>query len=205
MKIIFAVLALLVASSFAAPVEKTLGPANKAQAPVLILPEKGEAPIKEEEQWSKGEENTKPSAESGELWIPFWDFFSNLFSKKALLPTPNNEVKMAKPAQKKPVRGDFDTSDEFLEELNVYHFGESEESRDLVEVDSNEVRHANYKAPEHVRDAILYNKVMPKKEDYDDYGDFLEATNRNLMGPTVVHKKKKPAMKSTWTGWFNKW
>ena len=48
---------------------------------------------------------------------------------------------------KRPERAEFDNSDEFLEELNHFHFGSSEEARELVEVDSEEVRHANYKTP----------------------------------------------------------
>lgn len=202
MKTIFAVLALLVASCCAVP-----APMKSLDAPeqTVMMPEKGEAPIEESHKWTKGEEKMVEET-SGEFWIPFWDFFSNVFSKKEELPTPNNEVRMAKPVPmlKKPQRADFDNSDEFLEELNTFHFGESSESRELVQVESQEVRHANHKAPEHVRDAIIYNKVMPKREDYDDYGDFLEETNRHMMG-TVVHKKAEPKVKSTWSSWFGKW
>ena len=58
---------------------------------------------------------------------------------------------------------------------------------------------------EHVKDAILYNKVMPKREDFSDYGDFLEATNRHMMGSPVMHKKSHSKVKSTWNSWFGKW
>jgi len=191
MKTVIAVLALLVASCCAVPAPV------KQSAPILL--QKGEAPVEEYVEMA-------PEEPTGVFWVPFWDFFSNMFSKKEELPEPNNEVRMARPARlhKKPERAEFDNSDEFLDELNHFHFGSSEETRDLVEVDSEEVRHANYKAPEHVRDAILYNHVMPKRADFEDYGEFLEETHRHLMTPHV-HKKAEPKVKSTWNSWFGKW
>jgi len=105
----------------------------------------------------------------------------------------------------RPNRANFDDSGEFLEAENVYHFGESEEVQELVNVDSDEIRRSPHKAPEHVKDAILYGKVLPRQEDFSDYGDFLEATNRHMMGSPVVHKKPQPKVKSTWNSWFGKW
>jgi len=194
MKTIIAVLALLVASCCAVP----------APMKTVNMVMKGEAPMEENHRWTKDENvEMAPQESEGEFWVPFWDFFSNMFSQTEELPEANNEVRMASPERelKRPERAEFDNSDEFLEELNHFHFGSSEEARELVEVDSEEVRHANYKTPEHVRDAILYNKVMPKRGDFEDYGDFLEETHRHLMGP--VQKKAEP--KSTWNSWFGGW
>jgi len=187
MKTIIAVLALLVASCCAAPapMEKSVD----AHEPMLTLPQKGEAPMSEEK---------------GEFWIPFWDFFSNMWSTEKAMPTANNEVRMAKPVneiKKEPMRAEFDDSDEFLEEVNKFHFGESAESRELVDVDSKEARHANYKTPEHVKDAIVYNKVMPHRGDFDDYGEYLQETSRHMMEPM----KAAPKAKSTWGSWFKMW
>jgi len=160
---------------------------------MVVMPEKGEAPMREDHKLTKG--NESPQEAQGVFWVPFWDFFSGMFSKKEELPKPNNEVRMARPvdAIKKPQRAEFDSSGEFLEELNDYLFGESQ-SNELVDVESNEARHANYKAPEHVRDAILYNKVLPRRADFSDYGEFLEETNRHLMAPA------QPKAKKTWFG-----
>jgi len=168
---------------------------DKAPEQMIVMPEKGEAPMREDQQWTKGKEN--PEETQGVFWVPFWDFFSGMFSRKEELPKPNNEVRMAKPvhAIKKPQRAEFDSSDEFLEELNTFHFGESE-SHELVDVDSHEARHANYKMPEHVRDAVLYNKVLPRRADFSDYGEFLEETNRHLMAPA------QPKAKKTWFGYW---
>jgi len=206
MKTIFAILALLVASCYAAPAKEGNAPVlldKPAESP-MVLPVKGEAPIKPVEL-VKGDENALEE-EKGEFWIPFWDFFSGLFTtKREELPKSNNEMRMAKadPINKRPNRADFDDSGEFLEAENIYHFGESEETQELVQVDSEEVRYANYKAPEHVKDAILYGKVMPKQSDFSDYGDFLEASSRHLMEPVVAVKSKaQPKIKKTWNTWF---
>ena len=47
----------------------------------------------------------------------------------------------------RPNRANFDDSGEFLEAENVYHFGESEEVQELVNVDSDEIRRSPHKAP----------------------------------------------------------
>merc|ERR1712002_122721 len=205
MKTLFAIFALFLVSCYAAPApaDKSINRVDKTPEPVIILPEKGEAPIKEEPPIGKGEENAhnavKEDETEGEFWIPFWDTFSGWFSKKEELPSSNNEVKMAKPAPvlKKPQRADFDDSHEFLEELNTYHFG-PEESRELVNVEDQEARYAVRRTPEHVKDAELYGKVMPRKEDYDDYGEYLSKSSDHIMAPEV--QKTKP--KSTWYSWF---
>jgi len=196
MKTLFAIFALFVVSCYAAP-----APADKTEA-VLIVPQKGEAPIKEEPLPIKGDnaENAVTEEEtSGEFWIPFWDEISGWFSKKEELPTSNNEVKMAKPVPKKPMRADFDDSHEFLEELNVYHFG-PEESQELVAAANHEEsRNALHKTPGHVKDALVYNKVnMPRADDYEDYGEYLSKTSHRLMAPEVQATKPK----STWYSWF---
>lgn len=197
MKTTFAVLALLVACCYAAPAEKSFKKADQE----MITPIKGEAPMEEAQMWTKDEQN---SVEESEVWIPFWNLFSSWFTKEES-PKTNELIMSAKPEPKqKPVREHFDDSGEFLEEMNVYHFGESEEEQQLVSVDSDEIRRSPHKAPEHVKDAILYNKVMPKRDDFSDYGEFLEATNRHMMGSPVMHKAQ-PKVKSTWNSWYSKW
>lgn len=185
MKTIFAVLALLVACSYAAP------------APGNLI--KGDAHMEEPMELTKGEQNT---VETGEMWIPFWGYISSWFKSE---PKPVEETNEIKPEpRQRPNREDFEDSGEFLEAENTFHFGESEEEQQLVHVDSEEVRRSPFKKPAHVKDALLYGKVLPKEEDFSDYGDFLEATNRHLMGPKVV-KKAAPKVKSTWNTWFSKW
>jgi len=200
MKTTFVVLAIMVACTYAAPApgEKVLQKAEQD----MITSVKGEAPMEEPKVITKGEQNT--IEESGEVWIPFWDFFSSFFKDE---PKPEtNVIKSTKPEPRpRPNRANFDDSGEFLEAENVYHFGESEEVQELVNVDSDEIRRSPHKAPEHVKDAILYGKVLPRQEDFSDYGDFLEATNRHMMGSPVVHKKPQPKVKSTWNSWFGKW
>merc|ERR1711931_162576 len=157
----------------------------------MITPIKGDAPMEKQHMVTKGEQNEVEEA-TGEVWIPFWDFFSSFFSKKE---TPKsettlkatNEINEVKPEPRKiPVRDHHEDSGEFLQELNTYHFGESEEEQ------------------EHVKVAILYNKVLPKRDDFSDYGDFLEATNNHLMGSPVITKKAEPKVKSSWNSWFGK-
>jgi len=207
MKTTFAVLAVLVVCSYAAPApaEKALKKADQE----MITPIKGDAPMEKQHMVTKGEQNEVEEA-TGEVWIPFWDFFSSFFSKKETPKTETtlkatNEINEVKPEPRKiPVRDHYEDSGEFLQELNTYHFGESEEEQQLVEVDSDEVRRSPHKAPEHVKDAILYNKVLPKRDDFSDYGDFLEATNNHLMGSPVITKKAEPKVKSSWNSWFGK-
>jgi len=189
----------MVACAYAAPALE--GKALKKADQGMMTLVKGDAPM-EEAKPIKGEQNTVE--ESGKLWIPFWDFFSSLWKEE---PKPEtNEIESAKPEPRnRPDRADFDDSGEFLEAENVYHFGESEETQELVNVDSDEIRRSPYKAPEHVKDAILYNKILPKKEDFSDYGEYLEATNRHMMGSPVVHKQAQPKVKSSWNSWFGKW
>lgn len=191
MKAIFAILALLVATSYAAP------------AKILEIPTKGESPLKHDVL--KGDAAVQVK---GELWIPFWGFFSNMFTKKQI-PVHNDEMKLAKavnepPKREAPKEADFDTSAELLEAQSVHFFGVSSEETELPKVDSDEVRLGNYRAPEHVRDALLYGKVMPKRADFSDYGDFLEETNKHLMMP-VVHKVVEEPAKSSWSSWFSWW
>jgi len=236
MKTTFAVLAVLVVCSYAAPApaEKALKKADQE----MITPIKGDAPMEKQHTVTKGEQNDVEEA-TGEVWIPFWDFFSSFFSKKETPKTEmtlgaTNEINEVKPSpcecetckrcercrrgdrcercngcnrpepRKIPVRDHYEDSGEFLQELNTFHFGESEEEQQLVDVDSDEIRRSPHKAPEHVKDAILYNKVLPKREDFSDYGDFLEATNNHLMGSPVMAKKAEPKVKSSWNSWFGK-
>jgi len=189
---IFAVLALFVACCYAAP-------ANKEN----LAPMKGEAPLEELTTVTKGEQNTVEEETTGEVWIPFWSYISSWFNKEEA--PKHNEIKSAKAeTPKKPTREHFDDSGEFLEELNTYHFGESEEELKLVHVDSEEIRRSPHKPAEHVKDAILYNKVLPKRGDFSDYGDFLEASNRHIMGSPVSEKNDQAKVKSTWNTWFGK-
>merc|ERR1712243_316874 len=92
---------------------------------------------------------------------------------------------------------DFYDSHEFLEEMNNHLFTETEESQELKEVHSEEARFMRHKTPEHVRDAVIHNKVnMPQRDNFEDYGDFLEETSHHFLGRA---EKAKP--KSLWDFW----
>jgi len=187
MKTVFAIFALLAVTCYAAPaLEKS-------------------KTLKYDQPLTKGEAHMHNAVEpESKFWIPFWDYVSGWFSQKQELPTSNNEVKMAKavdptyPPTYLPNlnKEDFADSHEFLEEMSNQLF-DTEESRELKEVHSEEARFMHYKTPEHVRDAVIHDKVdMPKRADYDDYGDFLEKTSHSLLGRA---EKAKP--KSLWDFW----
>jgi len=184
MKTIFAIFALLAVTCFAAPA------LEKSKA------------LKYDQPLTKGEAHMQNAVEpESKFWIPFWDYVSGWFSQKQELPTSNNEAKMAKAVEPTFLpnikRHEFDDSHEYLEEVNNHLFGEEEETQELKEVHSEEARLMNYKTPEHVRDAVIHNKVsMPKRANFEDYGDFLEETSHRLLGRA---EKAKP--KSLWDFW----
>jgi len=190
MKTVFAIFALLAVTCYAAPaLEKS-------------------KTLKYDQPLTKGEAHMQNAVEpESKFWIPFWDYVSGWFSQKQELPTSNNEVKMAKPVDPTYLpnvnKEDFKDSHEFLEEMNNRLYTETEESQELKEVHSEEARFMHHKTPEHVRDAVIHHKVnMPKRDDYKDYGDFLEETSHRLLGRA---QKAKPAEKakpkSLWDLW----
>merc|ERR1712168_41219 len=151
MKTIFAIFALLAVTCYAAPaLEKSKTLKYEYDVPLT----KGEAHMQNEPE--------------GKFWIPFWDYVTGWFSKKQELPTSNNEMKMAKPVEPTYLpnlnKDDYEDSHEFLEEINNRLFTVKEETQELKEVHSDEVRYMNYKTPEHVRDAVIHGKVnVPKR------------------------------------------
>jgi len=183
MKTVFAIFALLAVTCYAAPaLEKS-------------------KTLKYEQPLTKGEAHMQSAVQpESKFWIPFWDYVSGWFSQKQELPTSNNEVKMAKAVEPTYLpnlkKEDFEDSHEFLEEMNNQLF-EVEESQELKSVHSEEARFIHHKTPEHVRDAVIHNKVnMPQKHNFEDYGDFLEETSHHLLGRA---EKAKP--KSLWDFW----
>jgi len=214
MKYVLALVALLVASSYAAPgkilelpntedpmVETLANNPVKEEHPMVIP--KGEEPMNSVKV-TKGNENAIVE-DKPEFWIPFYDFFSTIFQKK--LPSPNAETKSlpGKAMRVKPNRDEFDDYNDYLDAHSDYLMkgsGESEESAQLVDTNSEEDRGkiVRFEHPEHVKDALLYNKVkMPNKAEFADYGDFLEKTNERLMpGPKTT---EKPSFWSKWFSW----
>jgi len=238
MKYVLAVVALLLASSYAAPgkilelsktasawaewsemvIPKGEEPMNRARVtegnedatlannPVreMVIP-KGEEPMNRA-RVTKGNENAIVE-DKPEFWIPFYDFFATIFQKK--MPTPNAESKSLPLKQKrlKPNRDEFDDYNDYLDAHNDYLMKsseESEESAELVNGNSEEdkAKFVHHKHPEHVKDALLYNKVaMPHRAEFEDYGEYLEETNDHLM-PATKKSAEKP---SYWSKWFSSW
>jgi len=142
-----------------------------------------------------------------EFWNPFYDLLSLVFAPAPTqLPKANNKMRMARSSRStrrkrvpKPHRSNFDNSGEYLDAHNNHLFGSQESAEDLVNPNSEEDKAARNPMKDHIRDTLLYNKVMPDRDAFDDYDSYITSFNNHLMSP-VKKANKKP--RSIWGSWF---
>jgi len=185
-------------------------PVKQEESPVIVpAPVKGEenpvvvpAPVKHDESPvvvlpPVQPEQPAKSSEEAEFWNPFNEWWSWTPQDKRLDQATNSllEMRIANPkmAPIAPKQENYVDYGAFLDAHSVFLHGEEKQLPKLVDVEGDEHRLMGQQLPEHAMDALVHDKILPERDDFEDYGEFLGSVHEILTERQErLDKQEKP-------------